>query len=259
MKREKEKYSIQAVENALNVLEQFQGKKAELGITELSQNLGLHKNNIFRLLATLENRGYIEQNKINEHYRLGIKSLELGRAFLSHTGLIKVAVQKLEELSNKVNETVYLSIMKKQQVLFIEDWEAKRALRVASRIGERLSPLCTATGKVFLAYASEEQRKSIIDANEFIKYTDNTIMTEEEYVKELAEVEKNGYAIDNQEKDLGVICIAGPIFNYNNDVVASISISGPSIRLTGESIKNFYVKNVVEYCQKVSTAIGYSG
>lgn len=259
MRREKEKYSIQAVENALNVLEQFQGKKAELGITEISQSLGLHKNNIFRLLATLESRSYIEQNKNNERYRLGIKSLELGRAFLSHTGLIKVAVQKLEELGNAVNETVYLSIMKKDQVLYIEDWEAKRALRVASRIGERLSPLCTATGKVFLAFASEEQRQAVIKANEFVKYTDNTIMSVEAYLKELEEVGKNGYAIDDQEKDLGVICAAGPIFDYNNDVVASISTSGPSIRLTDDLVKDFYVKNVVAYCKKVSTAIGYSG
>ncbi len=259
MRREKEKYSIQAVENALNVLEQFQGKKAELGITEISQSLGLHKNNIFRLLATLESRSYIEQNKNNERYRLGIKSLELGRAFLSHTGLIKVAVQKLEELGNAVNETVYLSIMKKDQVLYIEDWEAKRALRVASRIGERLSPLCTATGKVFLAFASEEQRQAVIKANEFVKYTDNTIMSVEAYLKELEEVGKNGYAIDDQEKDLGVICAAGPIFDYNNGVVASISTSGPSIRLTDDLVKDFYVKNVVAYCKKVSTAIGYSG
>lgn len=259
MKRDKEKYSIQAVENALNVLEQFEGKKAELGITELSQNLDLHKNNIFRLLATLESRGYIEQNKNNEHYRLGIKSLELGRAFLNHTGLIKVAIKNLEDLCNEVNETVYLSIMKKNQVLFIEDWEAKRALRVASRIGERLSPLCTATGKIFLTYAGKEERDTIIKNNEFIKYTESTILTEEEYRKNLEEVEKVGYAIDDQEKDLGVICIAGPIFNYNNDVVASISISGPSIRLTEETINDFYIKHVVECCKKVSTAIGYSG
>lgn len=259
MKRDKDKYSIQAVENALNVLEQFQGKKAELGITELSQNLELHKNNIFRLLATLESRGYIEQNKNNEHYRLGIKALELGKAFLSHTGLIKVAVKNLEELSNQVNETVYLSIMKKNQVLFIEDWEAKRALRVASRIGERLSPLCTSTGKVFLTFCGEEEREKVFGDNEFKKYTENTIMNKEDYLKELEIVEKNGYAVDNQEKDLGVVCIAGPIFNYNNDVVASISISGPSIRLTSETITANYVEHVVECCKKVSTAIGYSG
>ena len=258
MKRDKEKYSIQAVDNALNVLEQFRGKRAELGITELSQKLGLHKNNIFRLLATLENRGYIEQDKNTEHYRLGVRSLELGRAFLSHTGLIRVAVKRMEELSNEVNETVYLSIMKENQVFYIEDWEAKRALRVASRIGERLSPLCTATGKIFLAYASEQQRNDIIESNEFIRYTDATIMSKEKYLKELVEVEKSGYAIDNQEKNLGVVCIAGPIFNYNNDVVASISISGPSIRLEENTIKDICIEQVVECCKKVSVAIGHS-
>ena len=259
MKRVKEKYSIQAVENALNVLEQFKGRKAELGITELSQNLELHKNNIFRLLATLESRGYIEQNKNNEHYRLGIKALELGRAFLSHTGLIKVAVEKLEELSNLVNETVYLGIMKKSQVLFIEDWESKQALRVASRIGERMSPLCTATGKLMLSFYSEEERNKVIKANKFVQYTKNTIMDESAFHEDLKVTHERGYAIDLEEKDEGVICIAGPIFNYNDDVVAGITISGPSTRLTEERLKEFYIEHLLETCKRVSIAIGYTG
>ncbi len=257
MKRDKERYSIQAVENALNVLEQFRGKRAELGLTEIGQNLGLHKNNVFRLLATLESRGYVEQNKNSGRYRLGIGSLELGRAFLSHTGLIKVAVQRLKELGGEVDETAYLSILKENRVLYIEDWEARRALRVASRIGERLSPLSTATGKVFLAHAGEQQRNEIIRSNEFVRHTDSTIMSEGEYVRELVEVERNGYAIDDQEMHLGVVCIAGPVFDYNGDVIACISISGPSIRLTGDAVRNFYAKRVVECCKKVSTAIGY--
>ena len=259
MKKLKESYSIQAVENALNVLEQFKGEKAELGITELSQTLGLHKNNVFRLLATLESRGYIEQNMKNENYRLGIKALELGSAFLSNTGLIKVAVEKLEEVSSEVNETVYLGILKENQVFYIEDWEAKQALRVTSRLGTQMSPLCTATGKIILAHLGEDEQGKIIKANKFIKHTPHTIPDEKGFMAELAAIKKVGYAVDWEEKDKGITCVAGPILNYNSHVVAAISISGPTTRLSRERIENFYSKKVLEVCGKISTAIGYMG
>lgn len=259
MKREKKKYSIQAVENAIDVLEQFEGEKAELGITELSRNLSLHKNNIFRLLATLESRGYIEQNRNNEHYRLGIRALELGKAFLSHTGLIKVAIDLLEELCHQVNETTYLGIMREDQIFYIEDAESTQALRVSSRVGTRLTPLCTAIGKVMLAFFNEDDRDRVIKNNTFERFTDCTIMDLETFSKELEKVRKLGYAVDRGEKDLGVNCVAGPVYNYNDEIVAGISMSGPSTRLTDQAIEEFYAPRILECCRKVSTAIGYTG
>jgi DNA-binding IclR family transcriptional regulator len=259
MKREKENYSIQAVENALSVLEQFGGEKAELGITELSRNLSLHKNNIFRLLATLENRGYIEQNRNNEHYRLGIKVLELSKAFLSHTGLIKVSTGMLEQLCRQVNETSYLGIMRDNRVFYIEDVESTQALCVSSRVGTRLTPLCTGIGKVMLAFSDDDNRNRVIANNQFERYTDNTIMELEPFLVELEKVRERGYAVDREEKDLGVSCIAGPIYNYNDEIVAGISISGPATRLTDQAIEEFYAPRVLECCRQVSRAIGYTG
>ncbi|PCI29507.1 MAG: IclR family transcriptional regulator [SAR324 cluster bacterium] len=259
MKREKEKYSIQAVENAMDVLEQFKGDKAELGITELSRNLSLHKNNIFRLLATLESRGYIEQNKNNDHYRLGIKSLELGKAFLSHTGLIKVSIGMLEDLCSQVNETTYLGIMRENQVFYIEDAESNQCLRVASRVGTRMSPLCTAIGKIMLAHADEDSRDQVMKDNSFVRYTPYTVIDQNVFLKDLQETKERGYALDKEEKDLGVVCIAGPVYNYNDEIVAGISISGPATRLTDDTVKEFYAPRVMECCRRVSTAIGYTG
>ena len=259
MKKEKDKYSIQAVENALDVLEQFKGEKAELGITELSRNLSLHKNNVFRLLATLESKGYIEQNRNNEHYRLGIKSLELGKAFLSHTGLIKVALERLEKLCSEVKETAYLGIMREHQVFYIEDAEANQALRVASRLGTRLTPLCTAIGKIILAHYDEDEREKVIENNPIVRFTDNTILTKEKLLEELDMIKERGYAVDNEELDDGVKCIAGPVFNYNDQIVAGVSVSGPSSRLTAEQIENFYSKKVMECSRNLSIAIGYTG
>lgn len=259
MKRDKAEYSIQAVENAIEVLEQFMSSKGELGITEISRNLGLHKNNIFRLLATLESKGYIEQNRNTEHYKLGIKVLELGRAFLKHTGLVKVATPILEELTNEVNENSYLGLMKENQVFYVEHAESTQVLRVASRIGTRLSPLCTAIGKVLLAYYDEDERTKVMSANKFVKHTEKTILEKGIFLKQLDQVQLNGYAIDDQELDTGVTCVSGPIFNYNNRIVAGISLSGPCSRFTPEALQEKFIPKVREYSQKISRAIGYTG
>ncbi len=111
-KKEKSEYIIQAVSHALDLLEQFHGEVDELGVTELSKRLKLHKNNVFRLLATLESRGYIEQNKATENYRLGLKSLELGQTFIKQMGLLRQAKPILERLVKECNETSYVAIFK---------------------------------------------------------------------------------------------------------------------------------------------------
>lgn len=259
VKRDKTDYLIQAVENAINVLEQFLSGKAELGITEMSRNLGLHKNNIFRILATLESKGYIEQNLNNEHYRLGIKILELGRAFLNNTGLLKVASPLLESLVQEVNENAYLGMLKKNQVFYIEHAESSQALRVASRIGTRLSPLHTAIGKAVLANFDDEGRDSVIDSLTFEVHTPNTIPDKETLLEELEVVKERGYAIDNEELDAGVTCVASPIFNYNNHVVAGISVSGPTSRLNPGFLDQEIIPKVVEYSKKISRSLGYTG
>ena len=257
IKRKKSEYAIQAVENAFDVLEQFKGEKGALGITELSQNLGLHKNNIFRLLATMQNKGYIEQDLNTEEYRLGIKNLELGRSFLNHTGLLKVTKPILKELMKEVNENVYSGLLRNDQIVYVEHVESKQILRVTSRIGTRLSPLCTAIGKVILAYMSEHDRDKVIESNEFIKHTSHTISDINSFLKEIEEVKKSGYSYDNEELDLGVICIGAPVFNYEKKIVAGISISGPSLRINKKTAEEKYIPKIKEYGLKLSRAIGY--
>ena len=111
MNKVKTDYTIQIVKQALRILEQFQGKDDELGITELSKRLKLHKNKVFRLLATLSSRNYIEQNAATESYRLGSKNLQLGQASIQQTGLLHQAKPVLESLARNCNETSYISIM----------------------------------------------------------------------------------------------------------------------------------------------------
>ena len=153
-KREKESYGIQSVTNALNLLEQFKGGRDELGVTDLSNKMELHKNKVFRLLATLEARGYIEQNKATENYRLGVKSLELGQAFIKQNGLVRQVKPFLKEIVKQCNEMAYIGSILQSSVVYLDVEEANQTVKVANRIGWRLPMHCTAIGKAQIAYLS---------------------------------------------------------------------------------------------------------
>jgi DNA-binding IclR family transcriptional regulator len=257
-KREKTEYTIQAVINALELLDQFKGDIHELGVTELSKRLGLHKNNIFRLLATLESKGYIEQNKLNENYRLGVKCLELGQNYLKQTGLLRQARPIMEELVSKCNENAYLSVLRGQKVVYIDVVEANQPVRVVSRIGAQLPPYCCASGKAQVA--------ALVEIGEDIeKYvalplkaiTANTRTNIEDFKKDLQFVAENGYAIDDEEVDIGVRCVGAAIRDYTKRVIGAISISGPLNRMDFERIENELGPLVVESARKISEKLGY--
>lgn len=256
-RKEKSEYIIQAVSHALDLLEQFHDEVDELGVTELSKRLKLHKNNVFRLLATLESRGYIEQNKATENYRLGLKALELGQTFIKQMGLLRQAKPILEKMVSECNETCYVAIFKEGHVVYLDMVETDMTVRVVSRVGSRLPSYCTAAGKVYLSHMSDDEINEILPTEEFQVYTDTTIKTRSQLKKELVQIAEQGYAIDNEELDLGVHCVAAPIRDYTRRIVGSISISGPNMRLGEERIKKELVPLVLEASEELSTRLGY--
>jgi IclR family KDG regulon transcriptional repressor len=257
-KKEKSEYMIQAVSHALDLLEQFHSNDVdELGVTELSKRLKLHKNNVFRLLATLEFRGYIEQNKVTENYRLGLKSLELGQTFIKKMGLLHQAKPVLESLVEECNETAYVAIFKEGYIVYLDVVETHLTVRVVSRVGTRLPAHCTAAGKVHLAFMSDEELNSTLNEKELKAYTPHTITNMEVLKKELQKVAVQGYAFDNEELDLGVRCIAAPIRDYTRRIVGALSISGPSTRFTDQRLEQELTPLVVRAAEDLSTRLGF--
>ena len=256
-KKDKAEYIIQAVSHALDLLEQFHGDVDELGVTELSKRLKLHKNNVFRLLATLESRGYIEQNKATENYRLGLKSLELGQTFIKQMGLLRQAKPILEKLVAECNETSYVAIFKEGHIVYLDVVETDLTVRVVSRVGSRLPAYCTAAGKVHLAFMADEEVEAVLPLGELKQYSTNTLTDRETLKQELRKVAEQGYAIDNEELDLGVRCVAVPIRDYTRRIVGAVSISGPSMRLNDERIEKELVPLVMQAGEELSTRLGY--
>jgi DNA-binding IclR family transcriptional regulator len=256
-RKEKSEYIIQAVSHALDLLEQFHDDVDELGVTELSKRLKLHKNNVFRLLATLESRGYIEQNKATENYRLGLKALELGQTFIKQMGLLRQAKPILEKMVGDCNETCYVAIFKEGHVVYLDMVETDMTVRVVSRVGSRLPSYCTAAGKIHLAFMSEDEINEILPGETFQSYTDTTVTTRKALREELHQIAEQGYAVDNEELDLGVHCVAAPIRDYTRRIVGSISVSGPTMRLGEERIVKELVPLVLAASEELSTRLGY--
>jgi DNA-binding IclR family transcriptional regulator len=257
VKKDKSEYIIQAVSHALDLLEQFHDEIDELGVTELSKRLKLHKNNVFRLLATLESRGYIEQNRATENYRLGLKSLELGQTFIKQMGLLRQAKPILEQMVEERNETSYVAIYKNDHVVYLDVVETNLTVRVVSRVGSHLPAYATACGKACLAYMSDEELDSLLSRTTFNGHTPSTITNAEDLKKELAKIREQGYAIDDEELDLGVRCIAAPIRDYTRRIVGAISTSGPAMRVSDERIENELVPLVKKSAAELSTRLGY--
>ncbi|MGI9952152.1 IclR family transcriptional regulator [Moorellaceae bacterium AZ2] len=225
------KYILQSVDNALRLLEAFSAAEPELGISELSRKLGLSKSAVFRLVLTLENRGFLVQDQSSGKYRLGLKNLYLGGLVLRYMDLVKLAQPYLEDLMRKTEETVHLVILERGEAIFIGKVESARPMRMGSYVGARMPAYCTATGKVLLAHLSEEELEDYLKRTPLKRFTPYTITEPEALRRHLLTVRQQGYAVDQEESEDGLMCIAAPVRDRSGRVIAAISISGPAGRM----------------------------
>lgn len=256
VRRDKSNYIIQSVAHALDVLEEFRGEMDELGVTELSKKLKLHKNNVFRILATLQSRNYIEQNRTNDNYRLGIKCLELGQTFIHQRGLLKQAQPILHELAETSAETSYLSILRTNDVVYLDAVETTSTVRVVSRVGLHMPIHSTAAGKALIAFESEDELRKRFHS-ELPRFTKNTIVNSEELLNNLARVRECDYATDLEEFEDGLRCIASPVRDYTRKVIAALSVSGPAHRLSDERIAQTIGPEVARCGKLLSMRLGF--
>ena len=256
VRREKANYAIQSVSHALDVLEQFSGDVDEIGVTELSKKLKLHKNNVFRLLATLEARGYIEQNKATENYRLGVKCLRLGQTYGNQMGFLLQAKTTLRELARSAGESCYVAVKKGSSLIPLDFVEPQNPVRVISLLGQALPLHCTAAGKIHLAFeSSDDPTRSLPDKLE--RYTDKTIVDREALLRQLKDVGEHGYAVDQGEFMAEVCSVAVPIHDYTRNLVGSLAIAGPAHRLTLQRIEQEIVPLITDGGNQLSNRLGY--
>lgn len=224
-------------------------------LSEIARRLDLPKASTYRVLATLASQGYTKKDPENSKYYLGVKILRLQGNIAMRSNLVPIAIPHMNRLVLKLHETVHLAVLDEDRVVYLESRRPEHAFSSSPTVG-RIAPVyCTALGKTLLAYSPPEQAGSVISEINFEPQTPNTILDIETLRGELERIRHRGYATDNEEQYIGVRCIAAPIRDHRNIVVAALSISAPTGRLP-EDQDEVIAQEICATCRGISEALG---
>jgi IclR family KDG regulon transcriptional repressor len=202
----------------------------------------------------------VKQDPKTRNYFLGFKLVELGNLLLNQLDLRKEAEPFLRDLAERIKETIHMVVMDRDEVVYIDKVETEQSpsgLRMASRIGLRNPPHSCAVGKVLLADFSDESQDSFLKGRSLSRRTENTMTDLAQLKEHLKQVRKQGYALDDEENERGIRCVAAPIYNETGRAVAAISISGPAFRVTKKVVQETLKKEVMGTALKISQRLGF--
>jgi DNA-binding IclR family transcriptional regulator len=247
--------SVQSIERAISILKAFSMEKEELGVTELSHQLNLHKSTVSRLLTSLRREGLVEENMVTRKYRLGMALVTLGGLVLQRLDLTQAARPLMHELCSATQETVILAIKDGCEAVNVAQVPSPQIVKHIEWIGRRTPLHCTAVGKVLLAYAPAAEREAIIKAG-LAGYTSRTLTGPDALCQELGWVREHGYAVGQEEFETGLNSVAAPVRDHTGDLVASISVSGPAFRMASERLPSI-AEQAQGSARALSEQLGY--
>jgi DNA-binding IclR family transcriptional regulator len=248
-------YQLQSLDRAVSVLELLADSEGPLALAEVCERMDLHKSTAHRALMALERTGLIERTPENR-FRLGLKLYELGNRAVEQIDLRARVHPWFRKLSAQVGETVHLGVLQKTTVVYLDKVEPNnRRVWLESRIGASNPVYCTAMGKAILAFLPDAEAAAIIARIRFVRYTPRTLCTAEALERSLERVRRRGYAIDDEEVECGVRCIGAPILNESGRPVAAVSVSGPSSRITQQSVPGI-AERLLRCCREISASLG---
>ncbi len=225
-------------------------------VDQITARMALPKTTVFRVLATLENRGFVTRDPVSQTYSFGEMALLVGARALGQADVRDIARPFIEQLMNETGETVHLSVLNLNSALCIDKIDSTRSVRMLSFVGFRDPLYCSGVGKTLLAFQPEDEQEALISEIQFVKRTNRTIMDRDSLREELNQIRLHGYALDLGEIEDGLSCVAAPIRNSSGRVIAAISISGPDTRVN-ESVQMHLISAVTANAQRISKALGY--
>ena len=249
-------YQIKSIVKAFKLMELLVTKN-EFELAELCRLLECPKTTVHRMLLTLQSLGYVEQNHKNLHYGASMKLFELGGKVIHNLSFIEIARPLMIELSEKTSETINLGILKGIDVVCVDVIPSKHRLKLDQPIGFRSKAYCWAMGKAILAFLPKEERAQLFSEYGIISDTPKSLKTVSAVEKDLQRIQERGYSVDNEESGIGVRCVGAPIFKRNLEVIAGISIAGPTSRLKEQHIEHLG-KLVIETAASISNRLGAS-
>lgn len=252
---------VQSVDRALRIIEFLAENPTGAGITEISKSLGLSKGTVHRLISTLKERDFAYQSSNTELYRLSYKILYLYNCISNNIDMFKVSRPIIRKFADKVDATVHLATLdeKRSNIVYIdriEPMNSQKPFVMSSRVGKKAPCYCTAAGKILLSQYSDDEIRDIMKGEEYKTYTDKTIKNIDEFLEEIHKVRKQGYALDENEYDHGIICISIPIYDSNGKINFAMSVTDLILYTKVEELIDLK-DQLDEVSRKVSNAINY--
>ncbi len=247
---------IGAVQRAVDILNLFDSERPELGTTEISQALALHKSTVSTLVATLAANGYLDQNPSTRKYVLGLRLLERSSVLLGQMDIRRVARPHLDKLHDWRGESVNMGIRDGYEVVYIEQLPSDHSTGMREEIGKRAPLHSTALGKSLIAWLPPAELQRIVKGCELISLTPRTITGADQFALELEKTRERGYGLDNEEHQLGGRCVGAPIFDHLGQPIAAVSVSTPLARIPMSEVP-VVAEMVRETAKAISLSLGY--
>lgn len=248
--------SVQSIERAFDIIEAVAVHQEGLGLTEVADQVELHKSTAYRIIATLTQRGYLDRTGEGK-YKIGLKLIEAVSCYINSLELQTEARPYVMQITAELGLTSHLGVLDGDKVVYIEKMDVVSTVKMYSQIGLRMHAYCSSLGKCLLCNYSKEQLDQVMADCSFIKFTPNTIGSIDELHKEITQIRKKGWAMDNEEYELGHRCIGAPIYDYRGDIIAAISASGDKRVLTNDRIEEVS-KYVMGVATDISRGMGYT-
>ena len=244
---------VQVLHKTIDILDALRNAPEGMSLAGLSAHARMPKPTVYRILATLQSRGYLERSA-DASYRVSRKLFEAPRESTFEQRLVRTAKPAMEKLAALCRETVNLGVLDGGEVLVIETVESQQAVRMSSKIGNRRYPHSTALGKILLAGLPEREMLRLVRSKGMPKFTAATITREKDLIVELERTRTQGFALDNLENEPDGRCISAPVMNSRGKVIAALSISGPLPRMTVSRTKSM-VKHLTQTCRDIAAAV----
>jgi DNA-binding IclR family transcriptional regulator len=249
---------VKSLEKGLNLLLLLGQQKNAMSLDLITQASKLNKTTCFRLLKTLQNLGFVEQEPGSKNYRLGSQVISLGAAATKGLPLRSLALPYMQKLKDLTQETVNLSILHGTEIVFIERLEASHIINTHHNVGERLPAYCTCMGKAIMAYLPREKLAPILESIRFEPITAKTIKSREAFMEELKRVRREGLAFNLEELEQGLCAVSAPLLDYSGEAVAALNVAFPLTRHDLEEALNRIAPQVKSAAEEISKILGFS-
>lgn len=241
--------AVKSAERVLTIFEHLMGFPNGLTAKEISTYLDIAPSSTHELLKTLKGRDYLIEDE-NKRYTLGPKLIQLGTNAASYFDINKIAMPVLRQIMEELEETVFMAILSGKEVVYVAKVNNNKTMMTNASLGSRKPIYCTGLGKAFLSFMPEEDSKKIIDNLTFVSFTDNTVKNKEELYCQISVFRKQGYAVDDEEIEEGLYCVAVPVYDAKYHLTVAISVSGLKPRMLNK--KNRVVECLLRFSETLS-------